>query len=374
MLKKLLCDSPQSLKATIDKTTGFLTAPVVLARTGIQEYLGFELGLTDRAEERIGVLRIPEEVFHPESIKSFVNLVVTDDHPTTLVNTNNVKELQKGTVSEVRSNDEGQLIGLITVTDKDLITKIQKGKTEVSVGYTNDLKKESGVFNGAEYEFIQTNIRANHLAIVDAGRCGPACRLTMDKGCNMITIDGIDFEVQDKQLEQAILKLQKSHDEEKKKLAERFKKKEEEDEEEIKKKEKEKSDAIKEKDAAIAKADALEKSQLSDEKLNALITERALLIADARAILGDKMPEKIDCPQDIKSAVVVHILPDMELKDKSVDYIDAAYDMAVAKAKKATDSIDNLNKDFRDKEGKKITRETARQKYIKDNLHIEEGV
>jgi len=364
--KALLFDDSQTFKAIIDKVTGFLTAPVILARTGVQQYMGYELGLKDRLMEKIGVMRPAKEVFHPDSIKSFVNLIVTDDHPTEIVTIDNVKKLQKGQVSEVIRIDE-VLSGVTTITDKDQIKKIQEGKVEVSVGYSNNLKEEKGTFDGVDYEFIQTDIKANHLAIVDAGRCGSACKLTMDhnkKESSMftITIDGIQYKVEDVQLGQALQNQQKAHDAEveglKKKLTE-----EEEEKEKMKK----------EKDEAEAKKDALEKEKMSDSDLSDLISERAALLVQAKAILGDKMPECTDCPQEIKTAVIDHILPDMELDGKSKDYINAAYDMAIKKTVKANDSLKKLEGDFiKDKEGNKITRESAREKYMKDQLNLED--
>ena len=362
----LLFDDRQTFTFKIDKTTGFLTAPVKLARTGIQDYMGFELGLKDRAFEKIGVLRSSEEVLHPDSIKSFANLVVTDDHPPEYVTVDNVKKLQKGQVSGVVKNGEG-LSGIVTITDKDQIKKVNAGKVEVSVGYSNDLKKESGVLDGEKYEFVQTNIRANHLAIVDAGRCGPSCRLTTDhnkkeKVMLNITIDGIQYTVEDVQLGQAIQKQQKDHDAE----IEGFKKKLSEEEEEKKK-------LKAEKDKADAEKDAAEKDKVSDVDLNKLVTDRAELLTTAKSILGDKMPECSDSPLEIKTAVINHVLPDMKLDGKSQEYINAAFDMALKKVDKADKSLDNLEKDFfKDKDGKKITRESSRDKYMKDQLGLEE--
>ena len=44
---------------------------VPIARTGVQKYLGKELGLNDRADEIIKVYRTEEEVFNPKTIASF---------------------------------------------------------------------------------------------------------------------------------------------------------------------------------------------------------------------------------------------------------------------------------------------------------------
>lgn len=368
MFIDMLFDNATTFKAKIDDVTGFLTAPVALARTGVQHYMGIELGLTDRATEQIGVYRPAVEVFHPDSIKSFVNLVVTNNHPTEVVTTDNVKSLQKGQVSQVTQNNN-VLEGVVTITDKNQIKETQNGKVEVSVGYSNNLKEEKGAFDGVQYEFVQTEIRANHLAIVDAGRCGSACRLTMDKKQKelvmQITIDGILYKVEDEQLAQAILKQQKAFKDAEEEMKKKMEKKKEEDEEEIEK-------LKKEKEKEKATADALKAKQVSDADLNKLVGDRASLLAEAKAILGDKMPDCTDCPQDIKTLVVETILPDMDLKDQSIDYINAAYDIAIDTFKKAKKSLDSLEKNFKDKDGKEITRDSARDKYMKDNLKIVE--
>lgn len=362
----IITDALATFKATIDTTTGFLTAPVKLARTGVQEYFGFELGLLDRALEKIGVFRDATEVFHPDSIKSFMNLVVTDDHPSELVNTGNVKKLQVGTVSNVQQ-DENTLSGVVTITDKDQIAKAKDGKIEVSVGYGHELKPLSGIHDGVKYEFVQTNIRANHLAIVDAGRCGPDCKLTLDDKkeliVKIITIDGIDYKVEDEQLAQAILNQKKTSDA-----------KFEEVEKEKDQAEEEKEKMKKEKDKEEAAKDAALKSVLDSATLNTLISERAVLISDAKAILGKDMLECNDCPKEIKVAVIDKVLGLGDLSKKSNDYIDAAYDMAIVGAKKATGTLDNLGDDFKNKKKETTdTRETARSKYMKDQLGMEEN-
>lgn len=364
----LILGDKSSFKATVDNTTGFLKAPVKLARTGVQHYYGFELGLKDRALEKIGVFRSADEVFNPDSVESFVNLVSTDDHPTNPVTTDNVKDLQTGQVSDVKAVPaEGVLKGILTITDKDQIKKIQDGKNEVSVGYAYKLVDKKGTFEGVDYELAQTDIRANHLAIVDAGRCGPACKITMDKkkeSTVKITILGIDYDVENTQLAQAIKKQQSAHDAEKEKMA----KKAEEDELELKK-------LQKEKEAAEGAKDAAEKLVLDDKAVDALVSERAEIIADAKLILGDDMPECSNCPREIKAAVVDKVLDMGDLSKKSDDYITAAYDMAIDKFKKAGKNLEKLGDDFKTKEtddDEPKSREAAQKKYQKDQLHIDD--
>lgn len=353
-----ISDKSINIKASIDDTTGFLTAPVVLARTGIQHYYGFELGLTDeKSMERIGVLRHPDEVLNIDSVASFVNLIATDDHPSTLVTTENVKNLQVGTVSGVDGNHkDGVLEGILTITDKDIIKKIKDGKVEVSVGYTSDVVESSGVYNGESYDFMQTNIRANHLAIVNAGRCGSACKITIDhknKEKTMIVIlNDIEYDVSDNQLAQAI----KANNERMAKILD-------EKEKEMSEKEKELEEAKKDKDKAEATADALKKEKLSDEDLNKLVNDRAEIISNGKRILGDKMPECNNCPKEIKSAVIDKVMGEIDLSGKSDDYITAMYDMAVVKFDSVKKELDDSGEKFFNKDGKEMTRDSVRREH-----------
>ena len=375
----MIIDSATTIKATIDPDSKFLTASVVLARTGVQYYYGYELGIDDRTLDKIGVYRSPEEVFNSESMQSYINLPVVDDHPVGIVSTDDIKKLQKGSVSEIKR--EGQLLkGIITITDEEQISKIKNGKSEVSLGYKQKLLPLIGSDSGESYEFIQTRIKGNHLAIVDAGRCGAACKLTLDhknKGDNAmikITLDGITFKVEDEQLAQAIEKTITMHDEETKELKKKL-----DAEEELKKKaEKEKEDAEKEKEKAEGTKDALKKTILNDEAINKLVAKRADLLVVAKAILGDSMPECSDCPKEIQAAVIEKVLGIKDVSDKSVDALQAMYEVAVKKVKDAKGSLDdlnsdfikNLNKDTKDDKGKtKDTRESVRETYVKDTLN-----
>ena len=57
---------------------------VPVARTGVQEYLPEELGITEGGvgpPGMIPVYRPEEEVFSPETIASFEGMAVTNDHP-----------------------------------------------------------------------------------------------------------------------------------------------------------------------------------------------------------------------------------------------------------------------------------------------------
>ena len=158
---------------------------VPVARTGTQEYLPEELGISTNSEFRIQnselspaggnenglipVYRPEEEVFSPATIASFEGMPVTNDHPPEGVDVSNIRALQKGHAHNVRRGSGAEsdlLLADLIITDPALITAIlEEGKREISCGYTYELCEENG-------QYIQRKIRGNHVAVVDAGRAG----------------------------------------------------------------------------------------------------------------------------------------------------------------------------------------------------------
>ena len=149
---------------------------VPVARTGTQEYMPGELGLTGNEQLSVSaesglipVYRPEEEVFAPETMASFEGMPVTNDHPPDGVDVSNIRALQKGHAHNVRrgSGEESDLLlADLIITDPALITAIlEEGKREISCGYTYELCMENG-------QYIQRKIRGNHVAVVDAGRAG----------------------------------------------------------------------------------------------------------------------------------------------------------------------------------------------------------
>lgn len=154
---------------------GFLLCRnVVLARTGSQVYFAGEVPLDADADGMVLIERDADEVFSPESIASFQGKPITNDHPIVAVTPDNWKHYSVGHVLNVHRGDGANsdvLIGDLVVTDRDAIALVRNGKRALSVGYD------------AEYEQIsrgrgrQKNIVANHVALVDEGRCGDRCMI-----------------------------------------------------------------------------------------------------------------------------------------------------------------------------------------------------
>ncbi len=158
---------------------GFLIATAKLARSGIQPYRVSELpGASGDPMRILSIYRPPEEVFEPESLASFENATLTNDHPSGFwVNTDNWRHLALGSVRNIRQQD-GYVVGDLIVQDKSTIALIESGKVGLSAGYQSQKEMTPGVTpDGQPYDGIQRNIRVNHIALVRSPRCGPTCRI-----------------------------------------------------------------------------------------------------------------------------------------------------------------------------------------------------
>lgn len=155
---------------------GYLVAAPRVSRTGIQIYLGSEVGKND--VKTVRVYRPESEVFSKDAMSSLAHSPITNDHPPVPVTPENWKTYSAGQ-SDGEVARDGQFIRVpMLVMDGRAIKDVEDGKAELSVGYSCDLKWESGVTpDGEAYDAIQTNIRANHIAIVDAARGGPKLRI-----------------------------------------------------------------------------------------------------------------------------------------------------------------------------------------------------
>lgn len=263
-------------------------------------------------------LRLPEEVFHQDALKSFSLLPVTDDHPPVMLDAGNTKDFQRGHLGDDVRRDGDFVRASMLVTDADLIAKMEAGKHQLSCGYECELEMKAGTWNGQKYDAIQRNIRGNHVAVVEQGRAGAACSARMDSGdaamlasdafdtekkpMKKIVIDGVEYEVTE-QVAQAIAKTDAAH-----------------------------KAAL---DAVTARADAaendlkFERSARKDAedpgKLAALVQARVALVTMASKHLGDIKLDALS-DQDIKLRVIEKLGGKVPTaKRDSVEYVDAYF-------------------------------------------------
>jgi uncharacterized protein len=154
---------------------GYLEGFAVATRVGVFSYMKAD-GTIQRE------FRPPEEVFNEDSMNSFKMLPITDDHPDVMVNADNAKDLSVGmTGQEIKKIDNNFMAPYVKITDKKSVAAAKQGmKKGLSWGYKVNLVKKDGVHNGERYDYVQTNIRGNHLAIVHQGRAGSEAKLRTD--------------------------------------------------------------------------------------------------------------------------------------------------------------------------------------------------
>lgn len=167
-----LNDSANVSKAYVNDD-GYLVAKVKIARSGIYQYSKRELGFME--DGIVNVYRPDDEVFHKDSLRSLAHAAVTVGHPDVAVTADNWSELAVGEVSTEVLRDGEWLTTSIIVKD----SKAQRQSArELSAGYNCNIVAEDGVAPcGTKYQFKQTDIKFNHLAIVPQGRAGAEARI-----------------------------------------------------------------------------------------------------------------------------------------------------------------------------------------------------
>ncbi len=156
---------------------GALVVQARAARAGnVQVYRGDEVARPDLAQVRI--YRDPDEIFRPESLRSFGHKPVTLDHPPEAVTPRTWRGVARGHVGDEVVRD-GEFVRIpMLLADSAAIAAVQGGRREISVGYTCDLDWTPGTApDGSPYDARQTQVIVDHVAIVAQGRAGPDCRI-----------------------------------------------------------------------------------------------------------------------------------------------------------------------------------------------------
>ncbi len=313
-----------------EQSNGYLTVKASLVKPGVYPY--------QRSDGSIQYeLKHPDDIFGDQVIQGVIAKPVTDGHPNEKVDLDNVKAYGKGfshTDSGVRHNT---VMVTITVFDKGLISDIQDGrKREISLGFETDLVAEPGTYDGQDYQYRQTNIDVNHIAIVEHGRVGPEASIRNDsmawevennendKGGRTdmptIKLDGKDYEVD------PVVKSRVDTLEAKLETAEERNKKVDSLEGT--------NDALDKKVKKLeSDLDEAKKNQMSQDSLDKAVQERVVLVDSARTYLGDDYDFTGKTDKDIKVAVIQTADSEFKADEKSEDYINAFYDATVQKVK-----------------------------------------
>ena len=165
-----------------------------ILKAGIFPYLGSEIGQGEPSRV-YKVLRSEEELSKPETIKSFELVPLINEHFVLgELGTDTDDKSIDGIVGESIYFEAPYLKSNIKVFGKHIKKLIEVGKIELSAGYSC---KYIPVENNPDYDFIQTDIRANHLALVEAGRNGSdvavqdALKFTLDSKELLMNLEDI---------------------------------------------------------------------------------------------------------------------------------------------------------------------------------------
>lgn len=302
-------------KVDVPKATftpeGFLRCDSIVTRAGVFEYR--EPNGTIRRE-----LRHPDDVFNEDSLNSIKSIPVTDNHPTVLVNADNAGDLMVGMTGETVKIDGDNVISSVSVTHKDALKKIKNGKKGWSLGYTVTVLDEAGYYNGESYTHRQTNIKYNHLALVDHGRAGKDARINLDAlvQCDSTTIIKKDKSMQDEDVKNLTSRVN---------LLEK----------ELHTAEKLRSDSVSSLEKVQAEKEQLQKEveELKAQRVDSLINEKAKervgLVVKAHKILGEKVNlDDLDSRQIMELAIKSKN-KEVNLDERTDEYIAGKFDTLI---------------------------------------------
>lgn len=176
----LTCDMESTQHMTAD---GFLHVDILVGKTGVQRYSCSEIDVEDvNGTGFVNVARLPEDVFNQKSLDSLNFIDITDRHPPEVfVTSDNYHYRTTGVLKTGAIREDKHIrIGAIIKKRATVDAVLKKQEPQVSLAYENDYIPESGILDGETYDYKQTNIHYNHLAIVEKGRAKTACILDED--------------------------------------------------------------------------------------------------------------------------------------------------------------------------------------------------
>lgn len=155
---------------------GYMTVydnPIICA--GVFQYKGAQLPGGD-PNKIYNVYRPLEELTSPETLESFKGLPIINEHE--MLGDRYARSPEErgahGSILESLRVKGRDIVANLRIWSRTLRALIDAGKKGLSLGYNCKWEKSAGVFEGIAYDYIQRNIRGNHLALVTQGRNGTA--------------------------------------------------------------------------------------------------------------------------------------------------------------------------------------------------------
>lgn len=162
----------------IDRNDFWFIEKNPITKVGVYPYLGKQISQDCEPNKIYYVLRPKEELFKKETLDSLKLLPLVDEH--TMLGKDFTPAEEKGIdgiLGEQVEHDKDTIYTDIKIFSEDMKDKIREGKKELSLGYFCSYDKQSGIYNGQRYDYVQKNIIGNHLALVDKGRMGSDVRV-----------------------------------------------------------------------------------------------------------------------------------------------------------------------------------------------------
>lgn len=179
-----------ALRPPVRLPNGFVRFDGRIARTGVQLYTNPD-GSTRRE------LRLPEEVFRADSLASFAQMPVTNQHPPGLLSAENARQYVVGATGEEIKRDGDYIASSLMFWDAEAIAAAEAGRSQLSCGYSCTLEHAPGRWDSASqkmtsdaagepYDFVQRDVQGNHVALVNEARAGAGASLRLDAAGNAV--------------------------------------------------------------------------------------------------------------------------------------------------------------------------------------------
>ena len=301
--------------------------------------------------------RPKEEVLKQEALESLKGIVITCEHPTdSFVDSTNVDKFTVGYTGESIIINENKVGINLTITHKDAIAQIQRGKRGLSVGYSLSLRKEDGVFEGKKYTHVQEGIIANHLSIVQEGNAGPDVKINTDS-IQEYRVDSLEFEMENEEVN-----MDSVQENEVKEVVEDKVEVKEVVEDKVEDKTEDKVEAvvtantdslesaIKNLNSLVEKLTIIKNNNDSDKGFQEAVFARCSLLDNAKRVMNvDKLHDKSD--RFVMEEVLKSKDKTLNLDGKSEDYVKARFDLLIESVKKdpIKKQIQNLDSSFHTK-------------------------
>jgi len=301
---------------------GGLRIPANLTRTGVFIYRRADGG--ERRE-----LRHPDEVFSPASLATLPGAPVTIGHPG-MVDSSNWKSVSVGHVGDEVRKDSKFVSASVVVQDAAAVAKVDARElVELSCGYECDVEPESGTYQGEKYDFVQKNIRYNHVGLGPKGwgRAGPDVALRLD---------GMGEVLESKEVLDSYTS---GMDEDFKKLLAQVAKLEAD-----LKGVTSRADSLEGENDGLKKKVADLSTVAAPEHLDSLVNARLALHESARKVLGPEA--KLDGLSDraVMESVVKTADPECRFDGRSDDYLRGRFEAAVSGFAASQKKLADLNK------------------------------